>query len=119
MSIFKARWKLLLGYLGPRRSSWTTTLAQKRALYQQFIEELVLPPGHSCNGAGEGDGDGDVAVDSRGVGLQDHPLSEGPESAWNTFFNDMAWVTYRARMRLCFRERLCLVCEAAAKLSTH
>ncbi|EDW38740.1 GL13210 [Drosophila persimilis] len=81
-------WKLLLGYLGPRRSSWTTTLAQKRALYQQFIEELVLPPGHSCNGAGEGDGDGDVAVDSRGVGLQDHPLSEGPESAWNTFFNE-------------------------------
>ncbi|KAH8286202.1 hypothetical protein KR054_004439, partial [Drosophila jambulina] len=74
-------WKLLLGYLGPRRSNWASTLAQKRALYQQFIEELVLPPGHTNKGAG-----GDV--DSRGVGLQDHPLSEGPESAWNTFFND-------------------------------
>lgn len=22
------------------------------------------------------------------VGLSDHPLSEGPDSAWNTFFND-------------------------------
>lgn len=82
MQSFRAlSWKLLLGYLGPRRSSWTTTLAQKRALYQQFIEELVLPPGH----ANKGDGDN---ADSRGVGLQDHPLSEGPESAWNTFFND-------------------------------
>ncbi|XP_033157306.1 TBC1 domain family member 13 isoform X1 [Drosophila mauritiana] len=80
-------WKLLLGYLGPRRSSWTTTLAQKRALYKQFIEELVLPPGHSSNGASVDGGDGDK-VDSGGVGLQDHPLSEGPESAWNTFFND-------------------------------
>ncbi|XP_017026431.1 TBC1 domain family member 13 [Drosophila kikkawai] len=74
-------WKLLLGYLGPRRSSWASTLAQKRALYRQFIEELVLPPGHANKGAGDD-------VDSRGVGLQDHPLSEGPESAWNTFFND-------------------------------
>ncbi|XP_020816220.1 TBC1 domain family member 13 isoform X2 [Drosophila serrata] len=74
-------WKLLLGYLGPRRSSWTSTLTQKRALYQQFIEELVLPPGHANKGSGDD-------VESRGVGLQDHPLSEGPESAWNTFFND-------------------------------
>ncbi|XP_017042650.1 TBC1 domain family member 13 isoform X1 [Drosophila ficusphila] len=80
-------WKILLGYLGPRRSSWTSTLAQKRALYKQFIEELVLPPGHSINGDEAAGGDGDK-VDSGGVGLQDHPLSEGPESAWNTFFND-------------------------------
>ncbi|KAH8319442.1 hypothetical protein KR067_008994, partial [Drosophila pandora] len=77
-------WKILLGYLGPKRSSWASTLAQKRALYKQFIEELVLPPGHSNNGDS---GSGDQA-DLRGVGLQDHPLSEGPESAWNTFFND-------------------------------
>ncbi|KAH8301125.1 hypothetical protein KR018_002615, partial [Drosophila ironensis] len=77
-------WKLLLGYLGPKRSSWTATLAQKRALYRQFIEELVLPPGHAQNGeAGSGD-----RTESRGVSLQDHPLSEGPESAWNTFFSD-------------------------------
>lgn len=88
MQSFRAlSWKLLLGYLGPRRSSWTTTLAQKRALYKQFIEELVLPPGHSSNRASVDGGDGDK-VDSGGVGLQDHPLSEGPESAWNTFFND-------------------------------
>ncbi|KAH8327680.1 hypothetical protein KR074_008819, partial [Drosophila pseudoananassae] len=77
-------WKLLLGYLAPKRSTWASTLAQKRALYKQFIEELVLPPGHSNNCDSES---GDQA-DLRGVGLQDHPLSEGPESAWNTFFSD-------------------------------
>ncbi|XP_055841388.1 TBC1 domain family member 13 isoform X2 [Episyrphus balteatus] len=59
------------GYLGPSKSSWTSTLAKKRALYRQFIDELVVPPGlidmNECH---------------------DHPLSEGPESAWNTFFND-------------------------------
>lgn len=77
-------WKMLLGYLGPRRSTWSTTLAQKRALYKQFIMELVLPPGHTHNG----EGDSDDGNESRGVGLKDHPLSEGPESAWNTFFND-------------------------------
>ncbi|XP_030385661.1 TBC1 domain family member 13 [Scaptodrosophila lebanonensis] len=74
-------WKLLLNYLGPKRNTWATTLAQKRALYRQFIVELVLPPGH--NGDNENDDD-----ELRGVALQDHPLSEGPESKWNTFFND-------------------------------
>lgn len=78
-------WKMLLGYLGPRRSNWSTTLTQKRALYKQFIMELVLPPGHTRNGGADSDDDDD---ESRGVGLKDHPLSEGPESAWNTFFND-------------------------------
>ncbi|XP_023033207.1 TBC1 domain family member 13 isoform X2 [Drosophila willistoni] len=78
-------WKLLLGYLGPKRSSWATTLSKKRALYKQFIVELVLPPGHTLNGEGDGATD---CRESGGVGLQDHPLSEGPESAWNTFFND-------------------------------
>lgn len=77
-------WKMLLGYLGPNRSSWPKTLAKKRALYKQFIVELVLPPGHKDNGEGDCEGD----IESRGVGLQDHPLSEGPESAWNTFFSD-------------------------------
>ncbi|XP_033149770.1 TBC1 domain family member 13 [Drosophila busckii] len=70
-------WKMLLGYLPTRRSQWNATLTKKRALYKQFIVELVLPPGHVTNGDEAGD-----------MGLQDHPLSEGPESAWNTFFTD-------------------------------
>lgn len=63
-------WKLLLGYLSPKRSSWSETLAQKRKLYSQFVIEMVVPPGQ----------DTDECVD--------HPLSEGPDSAWSTFFKD-------------------------------
>ncbi|XP_075162206.1 TBC1 domain family member 13 [Haematobia irritans] len=67
-------WKILLGYLGTRRESWSSTLAKKRSLYRHFIEDLVLPPGLKENR------DKDI--------ICDHPLSEGPDSAWNTFFND-------------------------------
>lgn len=47
-------------------------------MYRQFIEELVLPPGRN----------GNDNQDNTNTGLSDHPLSEGPESAWNTFFQD-------------------------------
>uniref|UniRef100_A0A0A1WG69 TBC1 domain family member 13 n=1 Tax=Zeugodacus cucurbitae TaxID=28588 RepID=A0A0A1WG69_ZEUCU len=77
-SIRATCWKILLGYLGLKRSTWTETLSKKRALYRQFIEELVLPPGLNGN-------DNQDNTDS---GLSDHPLCEGPESAWNTFFQD-------------------------------
>ncbi|KAL5290730.1 TBC1D13 family protein [Megaselia abdita] len=63
-------WKLLLGYLSPKRSSWSETLGQKRKLYSQFVNEMVVPPGQ------------DKAE------CVDHPLSEGPDSAWSTFFKD-------------------------------
>lgn len=66
-------WKLLLGYLGPKKDTWSATLAKKRELYKQFIEEMVIPPGN-------GDQDRSQCVD--------HPLSDGPESNWNTFFKD-------------------------------
>lgn len=84
-------WKLLLGYLTTERNDWTSILAKKRHLYQQFIgtnwtivwkiveifenfpffpEEMAIPPG---------------ANDAK---VHDHPLSDGPESAWSTFFKD-------------------------------
>lgn len=66
-------WKLMLGYLGPKKDTWSATLTKKRELYKQFIEEMVIPPG---------DGDQDRS------GCVDHPLSDGPESNWNTFFKD-------------------------------
>ncbi|XP_036341724.1 TBC1 domain family member 13-like isoform X2 [Rhagoletis pomonella] len=71
-------WKFLLGYLGSQPATWTETLSKKRTLYRQFIEELVLPPGLNC----------DSNDNENNSGLSDHPLSEGPESAWNTFFQD-------------------------------
>lgn len=66
-------WRLMLGYLGPRKDTWSATLTKKRELYKQFIEEMVIPPS---------DGDQDQP------GCVDHPLSDGPESNWNTFFKD-------------------------------
>lgn len=64
-------WKLLLGYLGPKKDTWSATLVKKRELYKQFIEEMVIPPG-----------------EQNGTGSVDHPLCDGPESSWNTFFKD-------------------------------
>ncbi|XP_001663085.2 TBC1 domain family member 13 isoform X2 [Aedes aegypti] len=66
-------WKLMLGYLGPKKDTWSATLTKKRELYKQFIEEMVIPPG-----------DGEQGRSS----CVDHPLSDGPESNWNTFFKD-------------------------------
>lgn len=65
--------------MGTKRESWPSTLVKKRSLYRHFIEDLVLPPGLKENG--------DNSNESN-AGLSDHPLSEGPDSAWNTFFND-------------------------------
>ncbi|XP_021699582.1 TBC1 domain family member 13 isoform X3 [Aedes aegypti] len=65
-------WKLMLGYLGPKKDTWSATLTKKRELYKQFIE-MVIPPG-----------DGEQGRSS----CVDHPLSDGPESNWNTFFKD-------------------------------
>lgn len=80
-------WKLLLGYLDTDRSSWMKILSRKRALYKQFIEELVLPPGLHVNAATRiNNKDDDISLTKHA--LDDHPLNEGPDSAWNTFFND-------------------------------
>ncbi|GAB0099868.1 TBC1 domain family member 13 [Sergentomyia squamirostris] len=62
-------WKLLVGYLGPVKTTWPETLRKKRQLYAQFIDEMVISPGSSAK-------------------TSDHPLSDGPESAWSTFFKD-------------------------------
>jgi len=64
-------WKLLLGYLPMQRNKWAETLESKRKLYQQFVIEMVTPPGE--NGQSE---------------CLDHPLSEGPESHWSNYFKD-------------------------------
>lgn len=34
-------WKILLGYLGPKRSEWADTLTKKRQLYRQFISKFL------------------------------------------------------------------------------
>lgn len=37
-------WQLLLGYLSPDRSLWSSELAKKRSQYKQFKEELLMNP---------------------------------------------------------------------------
>lgn len=65
-------WKILLGYLPATRHQWTKILKDKRALYQTFLDEMIISPGEN----------GQMS------GCLDHPLSEGPESNWSNYFKD-------------------------------
>ncbi|KAL1501348.1 hypothetical protein ABEB36_006683 [Hypothenemus hampei] len=67
-------WRLLLGYLPEEKEIWSTILREKRLLYKQFIEEMIVMPG-------ENEINGDVTTG-------DHPLSINPDSRWSTFFRD-------------------------------
>lgn len=67
-------WRLLLNYLPLERAKWDSFLEEKRNLYKQFIEEMIVMPG-----VNEADGD---------VTLGDHPLCFNPESQWSTYFKD-------------------------------
>ncbi|XP_063235175.1 TBC1 domain family member 13 isoform X3 [Bacillus rossius redtenbacheri] len=71
-------WKLLLNYLPPARRSWSQTLARKRDLYKQFVEEMIVMPGEPQADDGS----------RRDVTLADHPLNLNPDSQWQTFFKD-------------------------------
>jgi hypothetical protein len=37
-------WQLLLGYLAPDRSLWSSELAKKRSQYKHFKEDLLMNP---------------------------------------------------------------------------
>lgn len=65
-------WKLLFNYLPPDKSRWEQQLDRQRKNYINLINEMVIPPGIKD-------------VDFSG---SDHPLSDGPDSTWSTFFKD-------------------------------
>ncbi|VEN55951.1 unnamed protein product [Callosobruchus maculatus] len=67
-------WRLLLNYLPPEKEKWMCHLQEKRNLYKQFINEMIVRPG-------ENEENGDVTQG-------DHPLSINPDSEWQTFFKD-------------------------------
>lgn len=67
-------WRLLLNYLPAEKAQWTCLLEEKRQLYKQFIEEMIVMPG-------ENESNGDVTSG-------DHPLNINPDSQWSTFFKD-------------------------------
>lgn len=102
-------WKLLLGYLPRQRDDWEAEVAQKRAQYARFREELIVNPSELARRkeaaeaqqreaeereelqrqAGGGAAEG---LERRGISQDDHPLSLGPSSAWHRFFQDMEMV---------------------------
>lgn len=76
---FRSRcWKLLLFYLPKNRSEWAKELQKQRALYSQFIDEMIIKPGiEACE-------KGEVAD----VTFDDHPLNPNPDSKWRAYFKD-------------------------------
>lgn len=65
-------WKLLFNYLPPEKQNWEQHLQRQRNNYRNLINEMCIPPGTK-----------DIVDLST-----DHPLSDGPDSTWSTFFKD-------------------------------
>ncbi|ANM60993.1 Ypt/Rab-GAP domain of gyp1p superfamily protein [Arabidopsis thaliana] len=89
-------WKLLLGYLPPERSLWSTELKQKRSQYKHYKDELLTSPSEITwkMVRSKGFDNYDLKSESRcmlarsRITDEDHPLSLGKASIWNTYFQD-------------------------------
>ncbi|XP_028215306.1 TBC1 domain family member 13-like isoform X4 [Glycine soja] len=93
-------WKLLLGYLPPDRSLWSSELAKKRSQYKNFKDDLLTNPSeitrrmYNSNSAALGIDDAKSHTQTRlllsrsRITHQDHPLSLVKTSIWNQFFQD-------------------------------
>ncbi|XP_046547895.1 TBC1 domain family member 13-like isoform X1 [Haliotis rubra] len=80
-------WKILLNYLPLKRGGWPDFLKKQRALYRQFVQEMIIDPGRKANA---------------GV-HEDHPLNPNPDSSWQAIFkdNDMLVQIDKDCRRLC------------------
>ncbi|CAI0380228.1 unnamed protein product [Linum tenue] len=87
-------WKLLLGYLPPERSHWSSELAKKRSQYKNFKDELLMNPSEITRKLEKSAIDDEPKSESRCVLSRseithdEHPLSLGKTSIWNQFFQD-------------------------------
>ncbi|CAL1384498.1 unnamed protein product [Linum trigynum] len=87
-------WKLLLGYLPPERSQWSSELAKKRSQYKIFKDELLMNPSEITRKLEKSTLDDEPKSESRCVLSRseithdEHPLSLGKTSVWNQFFQD-------------------------------
>jgi len=66
-----ATWRILLGYLPPRKKVWSGVLEEQRALYHQLVEEIIL-----------------ATPEANSPVVEDHPLNPNPASNWQGFFRD-------------------------------
>ncbi|KJE96369.1 TBC1D13 protein [Capsaspora owczarzaki ATCC 30864] len=64
-------WKLLLDFLPPDRERWPAVLAGRRALYSNFLDEVIVNP-----------------YAATATAQSDHPLNDNAESKWGEFFKD-------------------------------
>ncbi|CAI0436848.1 unnamed protein product [Linum tenue] len=85
---------LLLGYLSPERSQWSSELAKKRSQYKIFKDELLMNPSEITRKLEKSTLDDEPKSESRCVLSRseithdEHPLSLGKTSVWNQFFQD-------------------------------
>ena len=85
-------WKLLLGYLPPRRAEWAGTLEERRRRYAEFCSAFVV----AAPGGGDGGGSGGGGIGG-GEDSSDHPLSQAADSRWDSYFRDSDLVAQIAR----------------------
>jgi hypothetical protein len=64
-------WRILLGYLPKERKLWNDVLSEKRALYKELIDEMILSNPEANSPVRE-----------------EHPLNPNPNSSWQNFFKD-------------------------------
>ncbi|XP_011045638.1 PREDICTED: TBC1 domain family member 13-like [Populus euphratica] len=89
-------WKLLLGYLAPDRSLWSSELAKKRSQYKHFKEELLMNPSEIARrlekttvlNNDNGKSESRCVLSRSEITHDEHPLSLGKSSVWNQFFQD-------------------------------
>ncbi|PON32736.1 Rab-GTPase-TBC domain containing protein [Parasponia andersonii] len=89
-------WKLLLGYLPPDRSLWSTELAKKRSQYKHFKDDLLMNPSDitrrleksSSYDNDESSYESRCLLSRSQITHGEHPLSLGKTSIWNQFFQD-------------------------------
>lgn len=73
-------WKLLLNYLPTDRTIWSTFLVEKRNIYKNLIDELIVRPDIEEFHSNDTDGSPTSPLD--------HPLNCNPDSQWRTYFRD-------------------------------
>ncbi|CAN1242587.1 TBC1 domain family member 13 [Linum perenne] len=87
-------WKLLLGYLPPERSEWSSELAKKRSQYKDFKDDIMMNPSEITRKLVKSSINEDSKAESRcmlsrsEITHDEHPLSLGKTSIWNQFFQD-------------------------------
>lgn len=87
-------WKLLLHYLPNDRSFWPHELENKRFQYKSFKEELLQNPSEITRKMDEHAKHEELNSESRAllqrseISQGEHPLSLGPTSVWNQFFQE-------------------------------